>query len=146
MPVNIGQATFDSIVIETEPLVIQAEQVKHRCVKVVNRRDVLDGLVAEFVGGSVTESTFHSGAGHPHGESFRVMIATVRIFLERWHATKFRNPENKCIVEQTAGFHIFDQCRGGLIEDWRVDIVLFFELLVSIPIANTFAHGVGTIE
>ena len=36
--------------------------------------------------------------------------------------------------------------RRWLIEDRRVNVVLFFECFVTIPIADAFAHGIGAIE
>jgi len=54
--VHIGQPALDAIVIKAQTLVVQAQDVQDRCVKVVYSRDVLNGLVPEFVGGAVAEA------------------------------------------------------------------------------------------
>ena len=51
---HIGQTALDSVVVEGELLVIQAQQVQDRGVEVVDRDRVLRRLVAEIVGGPVT--------------------------------------------------------------------------------------------
>jgi hypothetical protein len=41
---------------------------------------VFDGVVADFVGGSVDEAGLDASAGHPDGVSVRVVIASVAAF------------------------------------------------------------------
>src|SRR5687767_11319053 len=53
LPVYVGQAAVDAVVIEHQPRVVDAQQVQDRAVEVVDRDDVLYGLVAQLVGGAV---------------------------------------------------------------------------------------------
>ena len=46
---HVGQAAFDAVVIKTQPLVIQAEQMQNRGVQIVDRCDVLNRLMTELI-------------------------------------------------------------------------------------------------
>jgi len=48
--VDVGQAEVASAVAVYESFVIQTEQVKHRCMQIVQMHLVFDRLVAQFVG------------------------------------------------------------------------------------------------
>ena len=106
IPMYVGQAAFDAVVVEAEPLVVKADEMQDRGVEIINRRDMLDGLVAEFVGGTVRKRSFHTGTGKPHSESFRVVVAAVRSLLKRGHAAEFGDPRDQRVFEQTALFEI----------------------------------------
>ena len=47
---DVGQAEVAALELVGQPLVVDAEQVQHRGVQVVDVDDVLDGVVAELVG------------------------------------------------------------------------------------------------
>ena len=47
--------------------VVDAEEVEHGCVEIVDFDFVLDGLVSPVVGGAVGEARFDAAAGHPGG-------------------------------------------------------------------------------
>jgi hypothetical protein len=66
---HVRQAALDAVVIEAEPLVIEAEQVQERGVQVVDCRDVLHRFVAELVDRTETEAAFDAGAGETDGEA-----------------------------------------------------------------------------
>ena len=50
LPAHVGQAEVAALEAEGEPLVVDAQQVEHRGVQVVDVDHVLDGVVAELVG------------------------------------------------------------------------------------------------
>jgi hypothetical protein len=50
VPVHIGQPALDAVVVVAQPLVIESEEMQDGRVQVVNRADVFDRLMAEFVG------------------------------------------------------------------------------------------------
>ncbi len=54
---HVGQAPVDSVVAERQPGVIDAQEVKDGGVHIVAVRDVVDGFVRSFVGGSMPERT-----------------------------------------------------------------------------------------
>ena len=50
---HVGQPEVAALVAVGEPLVVDAQQVQHRGVQVVDVHDVVDGVVAELVGRAV---------------------------------------------------------------------------------------------
>lgn len=99
---DVGEAAFDSIVVEAEAFVIESKDVENSGVKIVNGRDSFDGLVAKFIGGSVAERSFYSGAGQPGGEAAGIVIAAAGPFLEGGHASKFGTENDEGIFEQAS--------------------------------------------
>ena len=89
-----------------QSLVIEAEEVENRGVKVVDVDDLFHGLMAELVGRPEAEAAFDACAGEPGGESFGVMVAALRAFLKGWHATEFGGPDDERVVEQAAAFQV----------------------------------------
>ena len=63
---HIREPALDAVVVKTQPLVIEAEQVEDRRVEVVDRRDVFRGLVAELIRCAVAERALHARAGAEH--------------------------------------------------------------------------------
>src|SRR5262249_20443798 len=55
--------------------VIEAQQVEHRGVKVMNMHRVLDSFVAEFIRGAVNVTPLYAASSEPNGESVMIMIA-----------------------------------------------------------------------
>ena len=91
MPVHIRQPSLDSIVIESQPRVIDAQQMQCRCVQVVAVAWILDGLESEFIGCPVTDSAFDTAAGKPCRESAGVVVSAFSVTtLRGWLTTKLR--------------------------------------------------------
>ena len=75
---DIGEPKIASAETIGEFLVIESEQVLHGRPQIVNRADILDRIVAEFIGGAVGRAAFDAAAGQPHAESERIVISSVR--------------------------------------------------------------------
>jgi hypothetical protein len=75
VPMHVGKTALDAIVVEAEPLVIQAEDLHDGGVEVVHGGHVLHGLVAELIGRAVAEAWLHACPCHPCDEALGVMIA-----------------------------------------------------------------------
>ena len=93
-PGHIGQAEIAAGVAVGQLLVVDAQQVQHGGVQVVNRDAVLDGLEAELVGGAVGQAAFDAAAGHPHGEAVGIVIAAVAALGDR-RAAEFAAPDHE---------------------------------------------------
>src|ERR1051325_4404380 len=102
MPLHVRQATLHAIVLEGELLVIEAEEVEDGGVEVVERVNVLHGLLGEWIGFSVADAGFHAGAGEPAGEAVGIMIAALRALLEEGHATELGAPDDERVLQQAA--------------------------------------------
>src|SRR5205814_3422270 len=142
----VGQTALGAVVVKGQSLVIQAEQMEQGRVQVMNRADFLYRLVTEFIRCAVAESAFYTRPRQPDGETMGVVVATARALLEGWHPAEFGHPHHERLIQQAAGFQIFDQRRARLIEDGGVHIVLFFEFLVAVPIPDAFTHGISPVE
>ena len=59
-----------------------AEEMKHRCVKVVHAGAVDHCFVADLIGFARADAATDSGAGHPHSESMRIVIAAISALRE----------------------------------------------------------------
>ena len=75
--VDVGQAEVAAGVAVGEFFVVEAEELEHGGVEVVDVDTVLDGLESEFVGGAVDVSAFNAASGEPGGEAVVVVIAAV---------------------------------------------------------------------
>src|ERR1051325_782652 len=96
--VDVGEAEVAALETVGELLVIDAEKMEQRGVKVMDVHDVLDGVVAEFVGLAVGNASADAGASHPDGEAFDVMIAAIA--LGHRGAAKFAAPDHERLVQQ----------------------------------------------
>jgi hypothetical protein len=63
--VDIRKPEIATAVIECEGFVIETQKVQDRGVPVVNVDWILNGLIAEFVGGPIGKTAFYAAAGHP---------------------------------------------------------------------------------
>src|SRR5262245_26198369 len=72
-----GEALVEALMLYAETLVVEAEQVQNRRVEVANVDRVFDDVVAEVVGLAVDGTGASTAAGHPHGETPRVVVAAV---------------------------------------------------------------------
>src|SRR6185503_16847594 len=74
---DVGQSHVASAPAIGELLVVDAKQMQHGGVEVVDLALVLDGLVAVFVCGAVDGAAFDTAAGQPDREAERIVIAAV---------------------------------------------------------------------
>ena len=72
----VGQATLETVVVKTQALMIQPQQMKDGGIEIVNGSLAGNRLKSEFVTLSVTESLLHTGAGEEASEGVRIMITT----------------------------------------------------------------------
>ena len=145
--VHVGQPPLEPVVIEREPLVIEAKKVQNRRVKVVDGRDVDRGLVPEIVGRPVRRPCVDTGAREPTREPRRIVIATARSLLKGRHPPELGAPDDDRVLEQSSRLQVTQQPGHRLIEDRAVDLVLVQDLLVAVPIADSLAAGlIGAVE
>ena len=80
---HVGQPEIAALVREGEPLMIDAQKMEHRRMKIMNVEDILHGVVAEFVGGAEGHAAFDAAAelGSTHRKSFSPACWTVSVRL-----------------------------------------------------------------
>src|SRR5690348_13573759 len=143
---DVGQAAFGAVVVERQAFMVETKNIQDCGVEIVNSGNILDGFVAELIGGAVAEAALNTGAGQPNCEPLGVMIAAASVLLECGHSAKFGYERNESSFQQTALFQIFDQRSARLIKNWCVDVILRFQRFVAVPVPDPFAHGVSAIE
>ena len=72
---RIRQRLRASLVQKSQPVVIEAQLVQDGGVEVCDADSVLDGTVADFVGGSVDVAAFEATAGDDQAERIAVVIS-----------------------------------------------------------------------
>jgi len=101
VPGNIADILFDAggFVDPADKARIEAELVQEGGVEVVNGRHLLNGLVAELIGGAVAVRFLDAGAGQPDREPLGIVVAALRSLLKGGHAAELRGPHDERIVE-----------------------------------------------
>ena len=107
---------------------IEAEEVEHGGVEVVEVDFALHSAVAVVVGVAVTDAAFYAATSHPGGEAEGIVTASVallggfaigEVLLIR-RAAEFATPNDERIFKETACFEIADQSGDGLIDSGAV--------------------------
>ena len=75
---DIRQTEVPSGVAIGELFVIEAHQLQHRGVKVMDVNSVFNRLIPEFVRTAVGHSAFDATARHPDAEAMMVVVSTCR--------------------------------------------------------------------
>src|SRR6185436_18643968 len=82
-PIVDGGALVATIVQISQLLVIQAEAMEQRRMKVMNVGAILHRAKPNFIRGANHGPAANPGAGHPNGEPPWVMIAAIPFFIKR---------------------------------------------------------------
>ena len=99
MPVDVGQSAFEAVVIVSEALVVQAEEVEDGRMEIIYGGDILFRLPTKGISGAICVTPFNTGAGKPCSKSLGVMVSSAGAFLKSRHATKLSAPNNQRIFK-----------------------------------------------
>jgi hypothetical protein len=102
---DIGQPHITATVSKRRFGVIYTEQMKHRCMKIVDFAFVADSVIPPLVGFSIHSPSTDSPSGHPDGEPKGIVIPPVSALRKR-STTKLAGPNDERGVEQTAVLEI----------------------------------------
>ena len=130
---HAGEFGVESLVLEGEALVVDAELVEHGGVEVADVDGVFDGIVAEVVGSSVDGAAIDSAAGKEHGVTLDVVVASAALCHRS--ASELAAPDDQCVVKQPAALEVVDEGGGALIDEFGGDCHAFFQIAVVIPAA-----------
>ena len=72
---HIRQTASDAVVVEGELLVVNAEQMQDRGVKIVPWNRPLDRFPADFIGVTKRETRLESGARQPATEAVTIVVS-----------------------------------------------------------------------
>ena len=90
---DVGKAHVASGEAHRQSFVIEAQQVQHGGVEVVNVRFSFHHLVTVFVGYAIDSASFDAATGLPDRKTERVVIAAVGA-LSEWRPAKLASPEH----------------------------------------------------
>ena len=88
--------------------------MQQRGVEIVNFDDILDGVVAKFVGRAIGNATFDAAAAEPGGKALHVVVAAGR--LGHWRAAKFTGPDDEGVVQHATVLEISHESGARLID------------------------------
>ncbi len=144
IPGDVGQAEVAAVEAVGQLRVVEAHQVQDRGVDVVDVDSVLDGLVAELVGGSVLDAALDAAAGHPGGEGVRVVVAARATLASRTCGRTRRPRSRACRSSMPRGFQVGQQRGGRLIDGRRAGAVIAVDVVVAVPghVAHRRRRGV----
>ena len=98
---------------------INTHTIEDGSVQLIEMHGIVGDVVAKIIGGTVGDAGLDAGAGDPHAEIARVMIAPVilarELALAIHRATEFTAEDHECVIQQTALLQIFHQRSSGLI-------------------------------
>ena len=136
---NVREPEVAAGVVVSELFVVDAELVKNCGVQIVEVNLLLDGVVAELVGLTVTQTTTKPATSYPYRVSKRVVIPTVTP-LRVWSSSELASPKNDRLVQKTARLQILQQRRNGAIRVGRVSSMAVFKIAVLIPAVGLHAR------
>ena len=99
VPMDIGQSSINAIVTDGQALVIDAQQVQHGGMDVIDlcRVIAVQRLVAPLVAWAIGNPTLNPTATEPIGKDIRIVVPAFAS-LGRRHATKFGGPKDKGLI------------------------------------------------
>ena len=111
---------------------IDAQQMQHRGVQIVDIAPIFDDFITVLVRGAVNCAALDSAAGQPHREPERIVVPAVRALGERSSA-KFAGPHDKCFVQQSARLQIFQQAGDRLIHGPGIFRMILYQAAMGVP-------------
>ena len=106
---DVGEAALNAVVFKGELFVVEAEEVEHLGVQVMEGMDVFGCLESELICGTMADAGFDDGTGEDGGESAGLVVTAFGSFLEHGHAAKFGAPKNQRIIQHTAMLEVPDE-------------------------------------
>ena len=122
MAVDVGEAHVSRRKAKSILGVVDAKEVEHCGVEVVDLHFVFDGFVSPFVGRTVGHPGFDAAAGEPSGETEGVVVAAVTS-LSEGRPAEFAGPDDEGLFENTQIFQVADESGDRLIDGFTIFIV-----------------------
>ena len=78
---------------------LDAHQIKHRCVQVMDFRAVFNRLVPPLIRRTIDEPRLHTSASHPACKTERIVIPTVLTLSERG-SPELSGPDDESFIQE----------------------------------------------
>ena len=92
---HVGQTSLNAVVIETQSLMIESQQVQRGRVQIIRVTRMFSRFEAERIAGAVTGATTNASSGHPSGEDAGVVVATFLSTLHEGLPTELRRANDE---------------------------------------------------
>src|SRR5439155_23101796 len=130
---HIRQAEVAALKAVRQSEVVDAEQMEHGGVQVVDGDDVFDGVVAELVGGAVGDAGPDAAAGQPDSEALDVVVAAVA--LGHGRTAELAAPDDQGFVEHAALSEVLDESGGALVHFRGAAADVVADAAMMVPVA-----------
>ena len=128
------QSTIQPLMLHRETPSVNPDAMEHRRVQIPNVDNVLNRVVTKFVGRSVRDSALDSSAGHPHRETFDVVIPPgAALALKHRRAAEFSAPDNQRVIEHASLFEVGQQRPCRTVGQFAARIHVLNQAAVVIP-------------
>src|ERR1041385_4104411 len=94
---------------------------------------VSHGFVADLVCCTVDRAAFDSAAGHPDGESVRVMVAALAA-LSHGRSAEFAAPDYEGFIQHPPALQVLKQPCDGFVGGSRHLFVVKYHVVVGVPL------------
>ncbi len=131
---DVGEAEVAAGVAVGEAFVVEAHEMEEGGVPIVDVHFVVHGFVAVVVGEAVVHAAFDAAAGHPEGEAFVVVVASVGA-LAVGGAAELAAPDDEGVLEEIALFEVLKEAGDGLVDLTAVVFEGGSEVGVVVPVA-----------
>ena len=142
---DVGQAHVAAGEAHGQSFVIEAQQVEHGGVEIVDGGFALDHFVTIFVSFAVDAAAFDAATGQPDGKTERIVIASIGTLGEGC-APKFSGPGHEGVFQQATRLKVREQAGDGLIDGARVVFMARFETAVLVPAIGPVDGGAGQLD
>ena len=141
LAVDVGQAEVAAGVAVGEAGVVEAEEVEHGGVQVVDVDRLVRGGEAEFVGAAVDLAPLDATAGEPAGEAVVVVVAAVHLAhvrarrgeLDGGRAAELAAPDDQRVLEHPALLQVLHQRRARAVGVLAVLPQVLDQVAVVVP-------------
>src|SRR6476660_1117895 len=113
---------------------IQSHQMENGSVNVVEVGSILDGMEANFIGGTVDCARLDTAPGEPHREAGGVMVPSPAPFLADGCAAKLASPNHQGVFQEPTPFEIGEQCSHRAVGCAGHPLVVCVDIIMRIPL------------
>jgi len=136
MTMDVGQSPVDTVVADSELFMVNAEQVEHGGIHVVNLGGVfpVEWFVAPLVAFSMGYAALDATAGQPVREDVWIMV-TAFTCLGTGHATELRCPVDNGILQQTTLLEVLNEACSSSGHAEGKGWMVASHVLVTVPVS-----------
>ena len=132
---DVGEAEITALISKGELLMVDPEAMQCGGMKIVHGNSARGGVKTELVGGTMGDPSPDSAAGHPEGESVRVMITAPGFAgaLNHRRAADFTSPDDEGLFEQASLLEVSNQGGRGAVNGLTLAMMIGDHVVVSVP-------------